>query len=107
VVRDGKPEMNHHFRSHGAMVEVLYRGQFAYCCSPNLSRDSIRQAAAQALEVARAASQTPVARFTEKERPAQTGHYTSAVGRAFTTSDVGTIVNHLVRASERLRSEKI
>ncbi len=59
----------------GAMVEVLYNGEFAYAGTPDLTPEGIARAAASALACAKAATGRGVYKFDHSVRPATRNRY--------------------------------
>jgi predicted Zn-dependent protease len=102
-VRDGKPQANEVQVSHGAMVEVLAKGQFAYVATPRLDEESLRMAAEQARIQAISASAYSVYKFSSEYRPMIRKSYASPVKRSFPTRTAGEINDLLMRISEKLK----
>jgi len=59
----------------GAMVEVLYNGEFAYAATPDLTSEGIARAAVSALACAKAASGRGVYQFDHSVRPDTRNRY--------------------------------
>ena len=107
-MRDGKPAQNSHSRSHGLMVEVLVRGQFAYAAVPWGNPDGAVEAAERAFQLATHASPHAAFRFSRAERPAAKGVFNSPHQIDFLQKGPAELTEFLLEASERMnRGSKI
>jgi predicted Zn-dependent protease len=107
-VRDGKPAQNSLLRSHGLMVEVLVRGQFAYAAVPWGNPDLAVDAANRAYELALHASPHASFRFSPAERPASKGKFHSEFKIDFSEKKTPELTDFLLTACERMnRGSKI
>ena len=77
MIRDGVPVANSRASTHGIMVEVLVNGQFGYYGTPDMSPESIANAAKKAYQQAEIASRHANYQFDESARPSHTGSYSS------------------------------
>ncbi len=76
-VRDGHIEQSGTGSNVGCMVEVLYKGQFGYAATSDMSVDSIKLAAEKALLVAKSASPWAIYKFDTSVRPGTVARYES------------------------------
>ena len=77
VVRDGAFDQSSRGYDEGVMVEVLYRGQFGYSATPDLSPSGVAAAARRASVTARSASGRGVHTFDSSVRPATSANHTT------------------------------
>ncbi|MFN3927380.1 MAG: TldD/PmbA family protein [Pseudanabaenaceae cyanobacterium] len=76
-VRDGQPQSSGKRISHGAMVEVLVNGQFAYASTTDLSLEGLQRSAEQAYKLALVACRWSIFPFSVEHRPVAKGSYHS------------------------------
>ena len=108
IVRDGKPQANHTGISHGVMVEVLFKGQFGYYGTQNLTTDGVQNAVNQALKQAKLASKYSIFSFDQSARPVAVGEYQSPFKLDRKSMTAGEINALLVKANNTLKiSDKI
>ncbi len=101
--RDGKPEANEIWQSHGMMVEVLIEGQFAYAATPNRTREAVTQATQKAYEQALIASKFKIHPFTPAQRPRINTAYSTQIRRIFSEKSASDLAGLLVRITERIK----
>jgi predicted Zn-dependent protease len=77
-VRDRLPQSHSRSETAGVMVEVLVDGQFGYASTNHLTEASLRAAAVQAYQQARAAAPWRIYPFTTAHRPTAKGTYRSS-----------------------------
>ena len=77
MIRDGNPQANSTGISHGIMVEVLKKGQFAYAASSDMSLESIQKAINDAEIIAESSYHNPLYNFNKDVRPNNIGSYIS------------------------------
>ena len=99
--RNGKAEASSSKLSHGAMIEVLMKGQFAYAGTVDLSPAGMRQAFKKASQMAPSASEHKVFNFDVNSRPAHTGSYQSKIERTLDSLSFGEIQNKLINISKQ------
>ncbi|MGK5088908.1 TldD/PmbA family protein, partial [Bdellovibrionota bacterium FG-2] len=103
AARDGKPEANETWQSHGMMVEVLVQGQFGYAATPNLSLEAVTQATQKAYTQALLASKYKIHTFTPDQRPTLKTQYSTQSKRAFSEKSAGDLNTLLVSITERIK----
>ena len=108
VVRDGVPDVNGCFTTHGLMVEVLTDGQFGYYGTPNMTNIGISEAAKKAYGQAKRAANHATYKFTDAARPANVGSYQSPFVKELDTISPGELNKILLDAYTQLKvSNKI
>lgn len=108
TIRDGVPEINGNFNTHGIMVEVLVDGQFSYFGTSEINKDSIINASKQAYKQAKIASKNSLFSFRDNARPANKGEYNSPFIKPKSDISPGELNLLLLDACNSLKvSEKI
>ena len=98
-IRDLKPDQHSRNISSGLMIEVLYKGQFAYAATPNTSLIEVQHAFDRALRDARQAASYGIYKFNEEVRPSHQGEYRSPCQISFNNMTVEEI-NQFVKTAE-------
>jgi predicted Zn-dependent protease len=104
--RNGKPEASNSKLSHGAMIEVLINGQFAYSGTVDLSTSGMRQAFKRASLMAASASAHKLFSFDDKSRPANKGAYQSKIEKALDSLSFAEIQKKLINISTQAETSK-
>ena len=108
MIRDGVPVANGRASTHGIMVEVLVNGQFGYYGTPDMSPESIANAAKKAYQQAEIASRHANYQFDESARPSHTGSYSSPFSQNRESLSAGKLNEILLEAYNHLKvSDKI
>jgi predicted Zn-dependent protease len=102
-IRDGHPERNARGLSCGAMVEVLYEGQFGYSATNDLSVEGLKAAIGEAHAQAVATYAWQIHRFSTVVRPKAVGNYVSAHHKGFDALSPGDIMDVLMRICRELK----
>ncbi|MDB5038647.1 MAG: hypothetical protein JWQ35_2175 [Bacteriovoracaceae bacterium] len=102
-VRDGKPQMNDKTESHGAMVEVLVEGQFAYSATTELSIAGLQRAAEKAVRLAKEAARFKVFSFSTKERPPVKANYQTPSLKPINDLSTKDLTDLLLKISDKLK----
>ncbi len=97
--RNGKAESTESKLSHGVMIEVLLRGQFAYAATIDLSNKGLEQAFEKALAMAACCGKHKLFSFTTNARPPNRGQYTTSVERRLDSLSFAEIQNKLINIS--------
>ena len=103
VIRDGKPESNESFTSHGVMAEVLVNGQIGYAATPKTDRESLAATIESARLQALRAAPHGVFKFTSAQRPKVIKRFQSPCIKPFSSRTGGEINELLVQISEKLK----
>ncbi len=108
MIRDGVPVANGRVSTHGIMVEVLVNGQFGYYGTPDMSPESIAEAAKKAYRQAEIASHNAHYQFDESARPSHQGSYQSPFTKNRNDLSAGKLNEILLEAYNHLKvSDKI
>jgi predicted Zn-dependent protease len=102
-IRDGRPALNHHYFTHGAMIEVLVDGQFAQSATCHLDRTSLHLAAWLAFARASTMAGRGVHKFTTAQRPPSVGKFKSTIKEQISSKSAPDLVDLLVRVGARLK----
>lgn len=103
AARNSKPEATSSDISHGAMVEVLKNGQFAYCGTVDLTKSGISNAFERALALAGSCSQHKLFPFDSKVRPANKGSYKTEVQSALDSLSFAEIQKKLINVTNQIK----
>jgi predicted Zn-dependent protease len=102
-IRDGHPERNTRGLSRGAMVEVLYEGQFGYSATNDVSIEGLKVAIGEAYAQAAATFAWQVHRFSAAVRPKAVGNYISPHYKGLDALSPGDITDVLMRICRDLK----
>jgi predicted Zn-dependent protease len=102
-VRDGKPESNDVYTTHGVMAEVLVDGQFGYAATTRTDPESLREAVQRAYQQASASATLGVYRFTQAQRPPVKAAYSSFELKPLNSMSAGEINRLLQEICARLK----
>ena len=101
--RNGKAEATQSKLSHGAMLEVLHQGQFAYAATVDLTEQGLTSAFTKALEMASCCAPHKLFAFNHQARPANCGQYSTPVIKALDSLSFGEIENKLIQITQHLQ----
>lgn len=101
--RNGLPESTTSDVDHGVMVEVLYKGQFAYCGTVHLSAKGIESAFQRALRLAKASQSYKLFDFDLQARPTNSGQYQSQAAQALDALSFAEIQSRMMEVTKRLK----
>ena len=102
--RDGKPQENSSYVSHGVMVETLVQGQFGYAATSRTDAESIVDAMGRARIQALKASRHAIHRFTADQRPAVAEQYHSPLLKPAGSVSAREINEILIEITHKLKS---
>lgn len=102
-IRDGKPESNDSYETHGTMVEVLVQGQFGYAATPRSDRESLCAAIEEARLQAVRAAPFSVFKFKNDRRPKNITQFKAPCLRPFGSVSAGEINQLLIKITEKLK----
>ncbi len=107
-IRDQKPQSNDSSESHGLMIEVLHRGQFAYAATSQLTLKAVQEAYEKAKLLAEQAAQHKIFSFSANQRPPVQVKYNSPVLKNLSLMSASDINELLIKISQTLKiSDKI
>lgn len=108
TIRNEKLEESLSVVDQGVRVEVMENGFIGYAGTQDTSTFGVKRAEEKALAMARAGSQNPVFRFSEKVRPFAKGVYKTPVQKSFDAVSLKQIMDVLIDCSKAMNiSEKI
>lgn len=108
VARNGKFEKCTTAVDHGYMVEVLFKGQFAYCAASNTSVSAIQEACDRATFLAKTISEWKLFPFTKDVRNLTSGDYHTPSKVPLSEISKKEAIDQLIKATEWMKvSDKI
>ncbi|MBQ0934162.1 TldD/PmbA family protein [Ideonella paludis] len=102
AIRNDSPDSNHTSCDEGAMCEVLVDGHFGYAATADLRPEGLKRAFDQAIATTRAMAPYKVHAFTEAQRAAVQGRYTSPAQSRLSQVPLAQVTQCLQQASRAM-----